>query len=180
MNAREWDVILFPRTFSANENWPEFKFKSGKAFPAAFPHAPILSCSARNPPPSNPNLIPSPPTAYSAAWSSMASNMNLDELIARPLDAIARLGVELEAQQQPASENTATTGGHKEEGALLAAAISTALRSGDSPALNKVPILCRDSLAEVCVFARFIAHQHSQADWRRCRKHTTSIICAGT
>lgn len=71
----------------------------------------------------------------------MASAIDIAELIARPLDVIARLRVELKARDNNSGD---------EESALLAAAISDALCSGASPALDKVPVLCRDSLAEVC------------------------------
>lgn len=66
----------------------------------------------------------------------VTATMDVDELIARPLDVIARLRGELKA----------TSDG---ESALLGATISDALCSGSSPALDKVPILSRESLAKV-------------------------------
>lgn len=75
----------------------------------------------------------------------MASAVDVDELIARPLEVIARLRVELKAR-----DSNSDSGG---ESALLAKAISDILCSGISPALDKVPVLSRGALAEVCVFA---------------------------
>eukprot|EP00752_Nemacystus_decipiens_P010697 g9526.t2 len=75
----------------------------------------------------------------------MASTIDIEELIARPLDVIARLRAELKARG--ASIDGSTNGGD-EDGALLAEAISDALCSGSSPALHRVPVLCRESLAE--------------------------------
>lgn len=72
----------------------------------------------------------------------MASAIDIAELIARPLDVIARLRVELKARG-----NSNNSG--EQESAFLAAAISEALCSGASPALDEVPVLCRHSLAEV-------------------------------
>ena len=77
----------------------------------------------------------------------MASTIDVEELIARPLDVIARLRGELKARD-------ATTNSGGEESALLAEAISDALCSGSSPALAKVPVLSRESLAEVCAVHR--------------------------
>ncbi|CAM9467324.1 unnamed protein product [Pylaiella littoralis] len=71
----------------------------------------------------------------------MASAIDIAELIARPLDVIARLRVELKARG-----NSNNSG--EQESAFLAAAISEALCSGASPALDEVPVLCRHSLAE--------------------------------
>lgn len=80
----------------------------------------------------------------------MASAIDITELIARPLDVIARLRVELKARGN-SNNNDNSSSGEQEESALLAAAISEALCSGASPALDEVPVLCRDSLAEVCI-----------------------------
>ena len=77
----------------------------------------------------------------------MASTIDVEELIARPLDVIARLRGELKARD-------ATTNSGGEESALLAEAISDGLCSGSSPALAKVPLLSRESLAEVCAVHR--------------------------
>lgn len=73
----------------------------------------------------------------------MTPNMDIDELIARPLDVIARLRAELKARP----ENDVGDG----QGAPVATVISKALCEGDSPALERVPVLSRESLAEVCL-----------------------------
>lgn len=77
----------------------------------------------------------------------MASSIDVEELIARPLDVITRLRVELKARDAGTDNNTNSGGG--EETALLAGAISEALCSGTSPALDQVPLLSREALAEV-------------------------------
>lgn len=74
----------------------------------------------------------------------MSSAIDIDELIARPLDVITRLRVELKTR-----DCDANSGGG--ESALLAEAVSDALCSGISPALDMVPVLSRESLAEVCL-----------------------------
>eukprot|EP00903_Cladosiphon_okamuranus_P010696 g10109.t1 len=68
----------------------------------------------------------------------MASTIDVEELIARPLDVIARLRAELKARDADADRG--------EENALLVETISDAL--GSSRALDKVPVLSRESLAE--------------------------------
>ncbi len=78
----------------------------------------------------------------------MASTIDTEELISRPLDVIARLRAELKARDAGTGTGTGT-GSSGEEGALLIAAISEALCSGASPALDRVPVLSRESLAEV-------------------------------
>lgn len=77
----------------------------------------------------------------------MKFEINIEELIARPLDVIARLKVDLQAS----TEND--PGDDSKGGAVLTAAISEALCSGASPALDKVPVLSRQCLAEVCLLA---------------------------
>lgn len=77
----------------------------------------------------------------------MTSAIDTDLLISRPLDVIARLRAELKARDTGNNNNTAGSSG--EEGALVAQAISEALCSGAAPALDRVPVLTRESLAEV-------------------------------
>lgn len=72
----------------------------------------------------------------------MAPTMDIDELIARPLDVIARLRAELKAQLE-------NDGGVGQGGTPVATVICKALCEGDSPALQRVPVLSRESLAEV-------------------------------
>lgn len=64
------------------------------------------------------------------------------DLIAKPLDAIARLRVELRSRADNALPNDDCD-------AQMVAAISEALCSGASPALDEVPVLSRESFAEV-------------------------------
>lgn len=71
----------------------------------------------------------------------MTPSIDVDELIARPLDAIARLRADLKAQG----------GGASDESVALATVISEVLCSGASPALEKVPVLSRESIAEVSI-----------------------------
>lgn len=66
--------------------------------------------------------------------------MDIDELIARPLDVIARLRAELKAQL----ENDGGVG----QGTPVTTVICEALCEGDYPALERVPVLSRESLAE--------------------------------
>lgn len=73
----------------------------------------------------------------------MFPTIDIDELIARPLDVIARLRAELKAQP-PGSDDG-------EGAASVAAVICKALCEGDAPALGRVPVLSRECLAEVCV-----------------------------
>lgn len=68
----------------------------------------------------------------------MAPTVDVDELIARPLDVIARLRAELKAQ--PESDDGGTP---------VVDVIGKALCEGDSPGLERVPLLSRESLAEV-------------------------------
>ncbi|CAN0394546.1 unnamed protein product, partial [Ectocarpus sp. 12 AP-2014] len=75
-------------------------------------------------------------------YMSVTATMDVDELIARPLDVIARLRRELKAS---GNRSTDTSDG---ESALLGATISDALCSGSSPALDRVPMLSRESLAK--------------------------------
>lgn len=75
--------------------------------------------------------------------------MDIDELIARPLDVIARLRAELKAQ--PVNDGGAG------QGSPVAAVICKALCEGDSPALERVPVLSRESLAEVRLRLLYIA-----------------------
>ena len=70
----------------------------------------------------------------------MASTIDIDELIARPLGVTSRLRVKL-------NEQTESAAGDEED--RLAAAVAEALCSGDSPAIEKVPVLSRERLAEV-------------------------------
>lgn len=69
----------------------------------------------------------------------MTHTIDVDELIARPLDVIARLRAELKEEH----------GDDAQDGPLLALAILRALSSGAPPALEQVPVLSRESLAEV-------------------------------
>lgn len=71
----------------------------------------------------------------------MSAPIDIDELIARPLDVISRLRVDLK-------ERTECSNDGNQKG-RLAAAISDALCSGDSPALERVPVLSREYLTEV-------------------------------
>ncbi|CAM9320213.1 unnamed protein product [Scytosiphon promiscuus] len=68
------------------------------------------------------------------------ANIDIEELIARPLDVIARLRGELKARDG--------SGSGTQESAQVAKAISEALCSGASPPLERVPVLSRESLAE--------------------------------
>lgn len=70
----------------------------------------------------------------------MSVPIDIDELIARPLDVISRLRVDLKKR---------TESGAGDDKGCLAAVISDALCSGDSPALEKVPVLSRECLSEV-------------------------------
>lgn len=72
--------------------------------------------------------------------------MDIDELIARPLDAVERLRAEIKAKSGDASEDRAEDGGI---GLSLAEAIAEALKAGPCPALDRVPVLSRKSFAEV-------------------------------
>lgn len=72
----------------------------------------------------------------------MAPSIDVNELILRPLDVIARLRVDLKAQGGDANDGSA----------VLARAISDVLCSGASPALERVPVLSRESVAKVRMF----------------------------
>lgn len=74
----------------------------------------------------------------------MTPTVDIDELIARPLDAIERLRVELKAAGEDA-------GGEAEESSRLAGLVSAVLLSGAASALCRVPLLSRKALGEVRV-----------------------------
>lgn len=70
--------------------------------------------------------------------------VDIDELIARPLDSIERLRSELKAAGEDAGSDAA-------ESSSLAGAVSAALLSDAAPALSRVPLLSRKALGEVRV-----------------------------
>lgn len=75
---------------------------------------------------------------------NMTPQIEITELIAKPLDVIAQLRADLKA------ETDAGDGRRDGDGSdAVAAAISEMLCAGDCLALNEVPVLSRKSLAEV-------------------------------
>lgn len=64
-------------------------------------------------------------------------NINVEELIRRPLEAIERLRVDIAASDA-------------EGASLLSRRVAEALSSGDHPALHKIPLLSQENLLQVC------------------------------
>lgn len=62
-------------------------------------------------------------------------NINVEELIRRPLEAIERLRIDIAASDA--------------EGDSISRKVAEALSSGDHPALDKIPLLSRENLLQV-------------------------------